>query len=278
MLRARRFPFGKGVILGGAALAKKNAAAETERPVAAVERALSVMDAFRKGDKSLSLGELAERTGLYKSTILRLAQTLESFEYLTRRDDGNYQIGPSTLRLANLYQSSIQAGDIIQPILRDLVEKTGESASFSVRRGDMRVFVYRVDSPHTLRDHFQPGDVVPLNQGASGKILLAFSKPFDPSYAAVRRNLVSSTSGEIASGMVGVACPVFNADSDAVGALTLNGPQARIDRQARDRMEILLLDAARLVTKGLGGDTAPFDERLEQAGQKPVAKKKAAAR
>jgi DNA-binding IclR family transcriptional regulator len=261
-------------------LAKKKIAEEAERPVAAVERALSVLDAFRKGDKSLSLSDLAERTGLYKSTILRLAQTLERFEYLMRRDDGDYQIGTSALRLANIYQGSVQAGDIIQPVLRDLVEKTGESASFSVRRGDVRVFVYRVDSPHMLRDHLQAGDVVPLGQGASGKILLAFTKPLDPAHAALRKKLVCSTSGELASGMVGVACPVFNAAGDAVGALTLNGPQSRIDKRAMETMERVLLEAARYVTKGLGGDTAIFDERLGASAQKMTASKprKAAAR
>ena len=44
--------------------------------VAAVERALSVLGAFRDGDASLSLHELAARTGLYKSTILRLLVSL----------------------------------------------------------------------------------------------------------------------------------------------------------------------------------------------------------
>jgi hypothetical protein len=39
--------------------------------VSAAERALAVLAAFRRGDGALSLAELAERTGLVKSTIMR---------------------------------------------------------------------------------------------------------------------------------------------------------------------------------------------------------------
>ena len=43
---------------------------------AAVDRALSVLSAFRTGDVSLSVTELADRTRLYKSTVLRLLASL----------------------------------------------------------------------------------------------------------------------------------------------------------------------------------------------------------
>ncbi|MDO9217858.1 MAG: helix-turn-helix domain-containing protein, partial [Lacisediminimonas sp.] len=49
---------------------------EKQSGVAAVERALAILNSFRPGDGSLSLHDIAERTGLYKSTILRLIVTL----------------------------------------------------------------------------------------------------------------------------------------------------------------------------------------------------------
>ena len=44
--------------------------------VAALDRAIAILDAFAAADRSLSLAEIAARTGLYKSTILRLANSL----------------------------------------------------------------------------------------------------------------------------------------------------------------------------------------------------------
>ena len=61
---------------------------------AAVDRAMSLLAAFRDNDQSLSLAELAERTRLYKSTVLRLVASLEHANVVQRLPDGNYALGP----------------------------------------------------------------------------------------------------------------------------------------------------------------------------------------
>ena len=61
--------------------------------VAAVDRALSILAAFEDGNRQLELAELARRTGLYKSTLLRLAVSLERGGMLRRGADGAFQIG-----------------------------------------------------------------------------------------------------------------------------------------------------------------------------------------
>ncbi|TIQ68401.1 MAG: IclR family transcriptional regulator, partial [Mesorhizobium sp.] len=72
--------------------------------VAALDRAIVILDAFATADRSLSLAEIAARTGLYKSTILRLANSLLRGQLLERLDDGRYRVGPATFRLGALYQ------------------------------------------------------------------------------------------------------------------------------------------------------------------------------
>ncbi|MFC7552238.1 helix-turn-helix domain-containing protein [Pseudoroseomonas wenyumeiae] len=66
-----------------------------EQRVEAVERALSILDAFGDGTPRLSLSEVAERTGLYPSTVLRLAASLDRFGYLHRGQDGLFRLGPT---------------------------------------------------------------------------------------------------------------------------------------------------------------------------------------
>ena len=150
-----------------------------EKAVASVERALSVLEAFHTDDTDLSLAVLAERTGLYKSTILRLLATLERFGYVTRKLDGNYGVGPAALRLAAVYQRTTQPAERILPILTGLVEATRESASFTVRNGDSAVCIYRVDSPQMVRDHVKPGDAHPIAARAGAR--------FSPSRIPIRR-------------------------------------------------------------------------------------------
>ncbi|MDB5795456.1 MAG: IclR family transcriptional regulator [Noviherbaspirillum sp.] len=242
---------------------------EETKSVAAVERAFSVLEAFRDGDALLSLAQLAERTGLYKSTILRLLLTLERLGYIGRTAAGDYHIGPAPLRLGRLYQSTVRPEGVITPALQNLVNKTGESASFHVRLNDRRLCLYRIDSPQIVRDHYMPGDELPLDRGAGGVILTAFSEPFDPAYAKERENLAVISRGSLNADMAGVAAPVFDAEGKIVGALTLSGPATRFGDEAAERFRTLLIDTARQVTTALGGDTRPFD-RVRDADAKGI--------
>ncbi|MES2534547.1 MAG: IclR family transcriptional regulator [Pseudomonadota bacterium] len=232
------------------------------RTVAAVERAFAILEAFNQDDITLSLAELAERTGLYKSTILRLIQTLERVGYIGRTAGGDYHIGPRPLRLGRLYQRAVSKEDVIMPALQRLVEVTTESAGFHVRFNDRRLCLYRVDSQQPLRDHFKPGDELPLGRGAAGVVLSAFTEPDDARFADVRQDMVAVSRGTLWPDMGGVAAPVFNADGKLEGALTVSGPATRFDDAAVAQFKPILLSSARDVTAALGGDISMFERAL----------------
>lgn len=231
---------------------------EDLKTVAAVERALAVMSAFRPGDRFLSLAELSERTGLYKSTILRLIQTLRAAGYLDQSDEGQYYVGATVFRLGRCFQDAMTPAEIILPALRQLVEATSESAGFQIRAGEHRMCLYRVDSPQRLRDNIKPGDLIPVQLGAAGKVIVAFTDQKQPGTASIRKQLVVHTSGETAKGMSGLAAPVFGTEG-FIGALTVSGPDVRFDKAAVARIKALLLEAARNATERLGGDSSTFD-------------------
>lgn len=235
--------------------------------VAAVERALQVLGAFRDGDAALELSDLAARTGLYKSTILRLCASLERHGYLRRLATGAFRLGPAPLRLATLYQQSFRLADLARPTLAVLADRSGESASFYVREGAARVCLFRADSPHTVRDHVREGDQLPLDRGAAGKILLAFGGARGPVFARIRRRLVAVSYGERDPETAAVACPVFGPDGVLAGALALSGPRYRFTRPAVASMRRLLLRAAADLTVALGGDRTPFAWVMRRGGE-----------
>ncbi|CAM5185264.1 DNA-binding transcriptional repressor YiaJ [Castellaniella defragrans] len=164
--------------------------------VAAVNRALSILEAFTVESPTLSLVELSEKTGLYKSTILRLIESLESFGYIQRSSAGSYVVGAAPLRLAAVARNDLHPAEKIMPALRALAERTRESASFYVRSGDKRLCAYRVDSPRSIRDHVQPGQLLPLNVGAAGHVLQIFADPARDPDLFRRRTTSRRTSGE----------------------------------------------------------------------------------
>ena len=99
-----------------------------QKGVEAVDRALKILDCFSADTQEISLAELSRLTGFYKSTILRLAVSLERFGYLVRGESGMFRLGPATWRLGSCYRQSFDLADVLRPELKTLCEETNETA------------------------------------------------------------------------------------------------------------------------------------------------------
>lgn len=204
---------------------------------AAVDRALSLLAAFRGGDDALSLAELSARTQLYKSTALRLLASLEHARLLQRLDDGRYCLGAEIGRLHGLYAASFSPQRVILPVLKQLVAATGESAAYHVRQGGARVCLYRVDSPQPVRDHMEKGDLLPLARGSGGRVLSAFEPQLAAAAPPRERRVLAQVReqgywagvGDRLAEVAGISAPVFGADGAIAAALTLTMPSHRFD-------------------------------------------------
>ena len=228
--------------------------------VAALDRAIAILGAFTVQDRSLSLAEIAQRTGLYKSTILRLAGSLLRAELLDRLDDGRYRIGPAAFRLGALYQRSVVAADILLPVMRDLADQSWESVAFYVRSGNLRTCLYRVEAKHPIRYTVREGDVLPLGVGSGGRVLSAFSGEAGDPYETIRRTFHFIALGDRDPETAGISAPVFGPGGTLLGALTLAGPRSRVDRSFLDRMTRPLLEAAARATRGIGEDATILEK------------------
>jgi DNA-binding IclR family transcriptional regulator len=210
---------------------------------AAVDRALTLLGAFRAGDATLSLAELAERTQLHKSTALRLLASLEHAHLLQRLDDGRYALGGEVARLHGIYAAAFSLDRVVMPVLRQLVAATGESAAYHVRQpqgeGWTRLCLYRVDSPHVVRDHVRAGDLLPADRGAGARILIAFGPEAERPrgardrafYETIREQGYCALVGDRTAELGGISAPVFRADGRLAAALTLTMPAHRYDPQ-----------------------------------------------
>jgi DNA-binding IclR family transcriptional regulator len=210
---------------------------------AAVDRALSLLSAFQAGDDALTLAQFAERTQLYKSTALRLLASLEHARLIRRQEDGRYALGMEIARLHALYAASFSLDGIVLPVLRDRVAATGESAAYHVRQqqgeGWARLCLYRVDSPHLVRDHIKAGDLLPADRGAGARILIAFGPESERPrstkerklYDAIRAQGYCALVGDRTAELAGISAPVFHADGNLAAAVTLTMPTHRYDKR-----------------------------------------------
>ena len=233
--------------------------------VSAVERALAVLTAFRRGDGSLSLAELAERTGLVKSTIMRLAVSLETFDLLARMPDGGYRLDAECLRLGSLYQQSFDLAVHALPALDDLVAKTGETASFYVRHGHERLCLFRVESAHRIRMHVQPGDRRPMDKSAIAEALRRFEHGLSGGEIDVDLPLFSS--GVTDPHTAALAMPVFGIGDALIGVLAISGPVSRVTGAFAIAKRGKLRATGIALTRACGG--MPTAKAAKGASRKP---------
>jgi DNA-binding IclR family transcriptional regulator len=240
--------------------------------VAAVDRALAVLEAFDEAGPVLSLSELARHTKQVKSTVFRVAASLERAAFLRRGDDGRYRLGPALIRLGARYQAAFELGDVALPALERLSQATGESASFYVREDDRRVCLYRVNSRrHRLLHVVQVGTQFPYHTGASGRVIVACTEPEAPDPEGVRLRLVAvSVHGRTISDTAAVAAPVFGPAGAFLGALSLAGPATRFDDAALPRLRRAVLAAAAEVGVAMGCPAGLYRRALAEVETDPA--------
>jgi DNA-binding IclR family transcriptional regulator len=228
------------------------------------------------------------------STIYRYLRTLAGFGFVDRQGAG-YRLGP---RLIIGSGANVTAEELIRtadPVLRLLVEETGETAVIVRRLGLAAVCLHEISSHQPLRVTITAGTSLPLESGAFGKALLAFAPTdildeilgLDAQATAGARSNSSSASaasdadrlraeiadivttgvarsiGEVVSGSVAIAAPIFREDG-IVAAIGVTGPEARCGLAWRTRVARLLPGAASSVVGALTPVLSPQDSRYTE--------------
>ena len=231
----------------------KQAGDEAAGGVAAVTRALALMECFQVGESSLTLAELSRRSGMHKTTVLRLARTLALSHYMVQNDDGGWRLGPATGWLGARYQAAFDVNNAVEPTLHELVKASGESASFYVREGDIRACISRVEGPHSVRHHVRIGERLPLNKGAPGRVILAFTGMKGEVYEEIRQRGYHLSIGEREPEVSSVAAPVFGLNWRLLGSVCVSGPSSRLNKTRLESLAKIVIRAANQLSYAIAG-------------------------
>lgn len=218
---------------------------------------------------------VARAAGLPRATAHRLLTSLQA-EGLADRDGatGHWLLGPELYLLGTAAQSRYDVAAQAAPHVRRLAQATGESAFYSVRRGDETVCLLREDGAFPIRSHvLHEGARFPLGVVSAGLVVLAYlpeaeveaylervdlTTEHGPTHAAtavrarveqVRRDGWAVNPGLIVEGSWGMAAAVFDRHERPVGALTLTGIDRRFGPDRRPELGRLLLQEAHLLTQ-----------------------------
>jgi DNA-binding IclR family transcriptional regulator len=251
---------------------------EQTRPTGsqAIERAAQLRVLVLEQDQPTTLGELARLTDLPKSTASRLVAALER-NALVQRDSarGAIRPGPAVLRFA---QRGVDDADLIElahPVLRALADESGETINLAVPAQIGVNHLAQVDSRHMIGAASWVGRAAPFHAAANGKVFLAFGTAelpripltrFTPHTITDRTHLegaldtiravgYATAIDEIEIGLSAVAVPVRGAAGACVAALSISGPTFRIDASRLDRLGVLLIEQAAVLSTRLGYPT-----------------------
>lgn len=137
-----------------------------------ISRATDILRVLGQSTTGLSLGQIALRVGLPRSTVQRIVAALE-FEGFISIEAGNagIRLGPEVQSLAQARSSAIR--DRLRPLMQQISEATGETVDLAILEGNRMRFIDQVVGSQRLRTVSSIGESFPLTTTANGKATLA---------------------------------------------------------------------------------------------------------
>lgn len=237
-------------------------------------RGLSILDAFGPDDRELSLTQVAQRSGLPKSTAHRLISDLVTWGGLERAE-GGLKLGMRVFELGRSVPVQRDIGDVALPFLRDLYDITGKTVNLAVLDKREIVYVEKLEAPESPTAP-RPGGRLPLHCTGLGKAMLAFSPPsvsdetiragltrvtersitsvavFRRELAAVRASRLAFDREELAPGLFCIATPIFDGQGALVGAISVSSLESIIGAET---LGPALLTIAMALSRELGASS-----------------------
>ena len=142
--------------------------------VTALAKGLSILTAFGPSRPTMNLLELAEATGLNKSTVQRSVFTLEALGYLGR--DGSskrYRLTVKSLEVGTGYLQTAELVERANPFIQQLNRQTGESCNLLEPSDTDMVYVARFTSHKEMPIHVPVGQRLPMYCTAAGRAYLS---------------------------------------------------------------------------------------------------------
>ncbi|NHA66944.1 IclR family transcriptional regulator [Phycicoccus flavus] len=217
-----------------------------------VDRAADLVARVVRSDVPVPFGDLAEGSGLARSTASRLLAALERADLLARDDDGGWVPGG----LFDVYSVRRTDDELLVETavatMHALNERTGETVNLGVARRGTVVQIHQVEAVFYLGSRDWVGTDVPAHCSALGQVLYAYGALPVPSgplerltehtlhgeaqlrerLAAVREDGFAVTVDELEPGLTGIGAPVRRRGT-VVAALGISGPTFRLADEAR---------------------------------------------
>lgn len=247
----------------------------------AVIRAIRLLKTFAERQREWSLKELVDSSGLNKTTVFRLLSALESEGLLERSEQNHYRLGPEMIALGGW---AIQHNDLLltaEPILREFGASINERVTLEqpvINPDGSRsmLMLTQMKSSHLINIDQIYGTRLPIHATSTGKAYLAFlpedeqweslhgrleeitpttitqKKVLIQELVAIRQRGYATALGELEEGLMAAGAPIFDHTGRPVAAISVEGPESRIDESRLHALALQLIQTAKLISGRLG--------------------------
>jgi DNA-binding IclR family transcriptional regulator len=250
--------------------------------IQSVDRAIRILLALQ-GERRLGIADLAVRLELAPSTVHGIVKTLAAHNLVIQdAATGRYQLGPTVLRLGNVYLDTLELRSRAVPWSEELARRTGMAVRTGVLAADEVVIIHHEPRPDGSRQMPEIGIVIPQHASALGKAQLAFlPDEAERVLSTTRRSMTGETitdAGQLRAQLTGiartaiaeerdeavlgessVAAPIFGANDATVGAIGVVLPTT--DWPVGEAVLDALREAARNISRELGANRWPISPR-----------------
>ena len=141
-------------------------------------RGLELLLCFAPGESALRNKDFAQRTGLDKATVSRLAYTLDQLGYL-RHDaaDGKYRLGAAVLAMGYPFLANMSLRHVVRPWIKSLADEVRGTVSILIRDRANMVYMETCRSEQETAPLMDIGASLPIISSTSGRAWLARTTP-----------------------------------------------------------------------------------------------------
>lgn len=246
---------------------------DKNKRIQSVEVGFRILQVLAEKRGPMSLNELANATGLFKSQLYRYLNSFVYLGVLIRENEENprWSLGPELITLGSAALEGLQLSKLANPYLIELKDKLNETVALSIWREQGPFFIRWESSNKFVNIGINTGSYVPLYT-ATGKIFRAFLPEtvtellyqkevaagnidpgeYDADIEQIKKQHYALTRGSLITGIVTVSTPIFFPSAKLAGALSIVGVWGELDASPDSKTVLELLKTGREISYRLG--------------------------
>jgi IclR family acetate operon transcriptional repressor len=243
-----------------------------------LKRALTLLQRLAEAPQGMQLTDLSYQLGMPAATAHRLLATFEELDFVAQDDHGLWYVGLNAFTVGNAFLERRDFVAVARPHMHNLVDECGETVNLGVIDDGEVVFINQVESREVMRMIVRLGSRSPIHASGVGKAMLAGMPERRVEQILERRGLPRFTERTIDNpralydelaltrqrgyslddeehhvGLRCVAAAIFDENAQALAAISLSGPKARMVDARLGELGQAIRQTAEEITRALGG-------------------------